>query len=217
MHEYKLEEFAGRVDAKINDFREVLETLVRPSWENGPWVAGGSVRRLISGSDPLGSDIDVFFAYEQQKDDFLARVTKDFKVLSSFSNELNTTLTLEMPIATSVDAFGDSKLEKTIVVKLQAIHVDYYEGPAAIIDSFDYTICQLVTDGKQMLVGPYTLFDIGRKRLALHRLTYAVATMRRMVKYTQQGFYACPGMMTNLLNQVVDNPALINSDYVYLD
>lgn len=103
------------------------------------------------------------------------------------------------------------------LITLQAVHVDYFSSAEEVIDSFDYTICQFVTDGTKVEVGDFTLWDVGRKRLVLHRTTYAVATMRRMIKYTKQGFYACPGMMNDLLTRVADDPTLINEELAYID
>ena len=195
----KLSDFCQHSGVNPSDFQTYLQEVVKPDWQFGPWVAGGSIRRLLTGGSPFESDIDVFFASETQKDAWLERIKAAFPEAVSLANAQNVTLTLP-----------DGK-------KLQAIHVAYYETPQAVIDSFDYTICQLVTDGERLETGEFTLWDLARKRLVLHRLEYPVPTMRRMIKYVKQGFYACPGMMTDLLTRVVQNPALINQEILYFD
>lgn len=93
----------------------------------------------------------------------------------------------------------------------------YYTSPESVIDSFDFTITQCAYDGTDFYFGEYTLWDIPRKKLALHKLTYGVATMRRLIKYTDQGFTACAGVMRSILEAVVDNPGVIQSDVKYVD
>jgi hypothetical protein len=62
------------------------------------------------------------------------------------------------------------------------------------------------------------LWDLGRKRLAIHKVTYPVATMRRMIKYTRQGFNACAGCMATLLRETATSPeAMASLDIAYVD
>jgi hypothetical protein len=69
----------------------------------------------------------------------------------------------------------------------------------------------------KLYAGQYTMWDLGRKRLALHKLTYGAASVWRLLKYSSQGFTACQGCIVSLLRAVGDNPAVINSDVQYVD
>ncbi|MNV76271.1 hypothetical protein D3C71_1696100 [compost metagenome] len=93
----------------------------------------------------------------------------------------------------------------------------YYDSAETLLDSFDFTITQLAYDGTDLIFGKYTLWDLTRKRLALHKLTYGVATTRRLIKYTNQGFTACAGVLQSILEAVVANPDVIQSDVKYVD
>ena len=65
---------------------------------------------------------------------------------------------------------------------------------SAVQDRFDYTICQFAVDTNGMLwCGDHSLWDLARKRLAVHRITFPVSSLRRLLKYTSKGFYACSG------------------------
>ncbi|MCI0558112.1 MAG: hypothetical protein MN733_06425 [Nitrososphaera sp.] len=189
---------------QIAAFQQVLSEYVKPNWQTGPWVAGGCIRRLLLGDDPFESDVDVFFASETQKEEWVVRIKAMYPQAVSLANANNITIDCG-------EVLGVKRL------KLQAVHVAYYETPQAVIDSFDYTICQLVTDGQTLENGEFTLWDLARKRLVLHKLEYPVPTMRRMIKYAKQGFYACPGMMNDLLTRVLQNPRLIDSEILYID
>jgi len=180
-------------------FCKYLKDVIKPNWDQGPWVAGGSIRRLITGKDPLESDIDVFFQSKEQKEAWVERILKENPQATYKNNEYNTTIRLP-----------DGKV-------LQAVHVQYYVDAYQVISLFDFTICQLVTDGEELAMGQFTLWDIARKRLALNVLQHPVSTMRRMIKYTQQGYYACPGMMIDFLRRVAANPNMIDSTILYFD
>lgn len=159
---------------------------------NGPWLGGGALRRTLLGED-VPSDIDMFFAGAEQ--------------LKWFVQYLQTS-GFEKVRETEHHAHYRGSFDGDRVRDIQCIRFAYYQDAAAVIDSFDFTVCQFAFDGEQLTCGEHALWDLGRKRLALHKLTYPVATMRRMIKYSQQGFYACPGCMSAILTATVDSPAL---------
>lgn len=194
-------------------FQEVLEKVIQPNWKQGPWVAGGSIRRLFSGQDPLGSDIDVFFASQEQYMEFILRIEREAKVLKKEIRPHNTTLQIEWQPWSGSTIDPASALTLTI----QAIHIDFFTDPASVIDFFDFTICQYITDGETLMVGPYTLYDTARKRLVLHNVHHAVSTTRRLLKYGNQGFYACGGTIADLLQRVAADPNVINEEVISID
>ena len=100
---------------------------------------------------------------------------------------------------------------------IQLVKIDYYQTVDDLLDTFDFTITQFAYDGNYLYCGDYSLWDLSRRKLALHKMTYGVATMRRMLKYTNQGFEACAGVMQSILQSVVDDPNVINSDIQYID
>lgn len=173
----------------------------------GVWIAGGAVRRTISNME-LETDVDFFFEDEEAFKLFLSslRASKEFRITSEKENELNVQLNIE---------YREDNVTKPAI--LQLIRVRYYGSPQEVIDSFDFTICQFAFDGEDIYCGDYSMWDLGRKRLVLHKLTFPVATMRRLIKYTQQGFYACAGCLTAVLKATVENPQLIGASPKYID
>ena len=102
--------------------------------------------------------------------------------------------------------------------KVQAIKIGFYATVEECLDTFDFTICQLAAHKGKLYVGQYTMWDLARKRLALHKLTYGAATVRRLLKYTKRGFTtACSGCIVSILEAVGEYPSVINSDIQYLD
>jgi len=203
MHEYELAKFIERSYGDgPNELMEVISGLpFALDMKTGPWIAGGAIRRALLGQGCGGSDIDLFFANSEQ----LAKSASQIegiggKVARKTEHATDYALTIE-----------------EIEYRIQFIGIAFYESPAAILDSFDFTICQFVTDGNRLGVGEYALWDLARKRLVLHKLTYAVASMRRFLKYTKQGFTACTGMMASFLEAVVRDPAVVKADIKYID
>lgn len=179
----------------------------------GPWLAGGSLRRTLLHS-PLDSDFDFFFASEDQFKSFDAALkAKGCQVL--YSNEHNVTYRMESVNSKSVgeDEFSDPSPE----LKIQAIIIRWYSSLDDVLDSFDFTICQFGYDGVDLVCGDYALWDLGRRRLVPHKITFGTASVRRLLKYTSQGFTLCAGSATSFLEQVAANPSSIQSDIKYID
>ena len=161
------------------------------------WVAGGAVRSFLLGAS-LSTDVDVFFRDEQSHDEFL----KQHCTGRRHSSNHVTTWTMSIG--------GDE-------VKVQAIRIGWYADATALIDSFDYTICQAAIDDGSVVTTPTALWDIASRRLAIHKVTYPIATVNRLVKYRMQGFGSCKGTISDILAAVVSLPSLMSSDIAYVD
>jgi hypothetical protein len=178
----------------------ILAGLPALSFE-GPWVAGGAVRRTLLAQEP-DSDFDFFFRDADQLDRFkVALEAKGFTLFRESEHHLHYRGYIE----------GDPLMRDVQLIRFQ-----FYWNAAQVIDSFDFTICQAAFDGSVLTVGDFTLWDLGRKRLAVNRITFPVSSMRRLLKYTRQGFYACNGALNELLRATADNPEL-RTDIAYVD
>lgn len=203
MTQYNLSSFVGRSSSK--EFREgelalVLDGLQMCTKE-GPWLAGGALRRTLMGQEP-DSDFDFFFRDAEQLSTFTTSLeTKGLSKLKETEHHVHYR-----------GQVGASKLPRDI----QCIRFKFYKDAAAVIDSFDFTICQFAFDGEHLITGEFSLWDLGRKKLAVHKITYPVSTMRRLLKYTNQGFTACNGALQTILRATVDNPEL-RTDIEYVD
>lgn len=215
MQALKLDEFIARQtnpqEGYARRFKEVTLALQPLDFDAGPWLAGGSIRRLFDGNDKE-SDFDLFFASEEQLKSYQAVLNSPWlssKVL--YENEQNVTMEVT-PLNT--DAFsGEGSLKP---FKLQLIKF-YFNSPEAVLEWFDYTNCQFLTDGNTLLVGEYTLFDVGRKHLRVNKIHHALSSVRRLLKYARQGYTICDGSINDILKAVVEDPAIINETVRYID
>lgn len=191
------EAFCSRSDHDLKPLRFVLDQLPK-----GAWVAGGAIRRTLAGH-ALDSDFDFFFRDEVALVEWELALPSSLRLVRETQHHKHWRGLLE-------------GMERP--VDIQAIKFAFYDSAEAVIDSFDYTITMFALDGTDLVTTPEALWDLGRKRLAIHRVTYPVATMRRMLKYGKQGFTACAGCMATLFRETAKSPeALANIDIEYVD
>jgi hypothetical protein len=204
IQKFNFVEFLGRYNPNPEETHtlfSLLEELPDIIGE-GVWIAGGAIRKTILG-EALNTDIDFFFrsreAFEWFKNELVA---------------LGATLEGKTDHQETYEYYSPN-LDETF--KLQLITIDFYENVLELLDSFDFTICQFAYDGVDLYCGKYSLWDLSRKRLAIHKITYAIPSLRRIIKYSKQGFYACSGFLTEFLNEVVNNPETIDEEILYID
>lgn len=215
IHEYNFDDFwlrYGRKEFEETDLSSALTRLPSVS-KDGPWLAGGSVRRLIA-SQPQDSDFDFFFKDEAQFEAFCEKIKR---LGGKERNASDFNITYHLPACDAKPVDEDTFEGGGPELKVQAIRIDYFENLAAVLQSFDFSICQFGYDGKRLLVGEWSLFDLARKRLVPGKISYGVSSLRRMIKYTRQGFSVCGGGLATMLEQVADDPSIIQSEIEYVD
>lgn len=183
---------------------------------SGPWIAGGAVRRTFTG-EPLDSDFDLFFASKAQLDDYRTQIEKSgaFKISG---NDTNETYILPAEGIEFNEYEGDDKnLKKVPEMKIQLIKIAFYDSIEAVLDSFDFTVSQFGYDGTYFVVSDFALWDVARKRLVPHKITFATSSVKRMLKYASQGYVVCAGCISNVLEQVSNKPEIIEKDILYID
>lgn len=168
---------------------------------SGPWIAGGALRRTLQGQEP-DSDFDLFFRDKEQLDAFAAQ-------LDAFNMNKVRETEHHLHFRGVLGGKGPQR-------DVQLIKFKFYTDAADVIDSFDYTICQFAFDGKSLTCGDFALWDLGRKRLAVHKITFPVSSARRLLKYAQQGYVACAGCLNALVVATANNPEL-RTDIEYVD
>lgn len=172
------------------------------------WLAGGALRRTITAEKIIGkSDFDFFFKNE---DAYIAMVEAFSGMGFSIKRENAANKTLEGEVT-----IGEEK-HKVIV---QLIKIQYYENVDTLLDSFDFTLCQFALDTKTgvFYCGNTSMFDAARKRIVVNKVTYPVASLRRLIKYTSQGYYACQGCLTIFLEKVREIQPTPETQIQYFD
>jgi hypothetical protein len=155
-------------------FREVVRLLPFLDIEHGPWLAGGSVRRLFDGSSHA-ADFDIFFTDEEQMTKYRDWLCDRYDIahISSFNYD---------EILLPVNLGQYSAIAKLQLVKIYGPTID------DILQRFDYSICQLGTDGDCLVAGNTTFEDIQNRLCRPACIQYAKASMRRMLKFAKEGY-----------------------------
>jgi hypothetical protein len=202
----------GKTEFDGTAFAKALDRLPDIA-EGGPWIGGGSVRRLIAGL-PQDSDFDFFFADQTQFDAFCADMKKRGADVQH-ENDFNITFLLPKAKAkpTGDDEFSASGPE----LKVQAIRLRFHSTLAETLEGFDFSLCKFGYDGTNLVCGDYSLFDLASKRLVPDRISFGTSTLRRIIKYTKQGYTICSGGLASILQQVVDDPTIIQAEVEYVD
>lgn len=191
------QEFCDRSGCDTTEINRVYEAL-----GGGAWMAGGAIRRTLIGH-ALNSDFDFFF--------------KSAEALEVWENGLPNGLKLVRETEHHKHWRG-TIAGSELPVDVQAIRFRFYESAQQVIDSFDYTVTMFVLEDDDLVTTPYALWDLGRRKLAVHKITYPVATMRRLLKYTKQGFTACAGCLQSILKETAASPeAMGQLDIEYVD
>lgn len=200
--------FLERCDTELAaDFFTILTHIPTRFAKDGPWLAGGAVRRVVIRQGFEGGDFDVFFKDLVQELEFKeALVDNGFKCIASATHA--------------------SKYVKTIKLRgerfelvVQPVSIEYFKDLESVLDSFDYTACQTAYDGELVYFGEFALLDNGKKRLAVHKIKYPVSALRRLLKYTNHGYYACNGCLQAVADSIraLSENDFLNNKITYVD
>lgn len=169
---------------------------------DGAWVAGGCFESLIRGEKP--KDYDLFFRDEEaflETLDLLTDEELDYEDAGRLASGYEEAIDRDQ-IAKSSCRFVD--LNKEGKPKVQLIKTMWYPSLSHVLHSFDFTAAQVGMDNTGVVANPLAFLDISRKRLVLNRMTFPSSTLRRMIKYTQKGYYVCPGSLQTIAQATAD-------------
>jgi hypothetical protein len=76
--------------------------------------------------------------------------------------------------------------------------------PDEVINTFDLSITQWAIDKNNVYWGEHTIQDMVRKRCRVNRIHHPLSTIRRMVKYSQRGYFFCNGTMIDIACSLAD-------------
>lgn len=141
--------------------------------DKGPWLAGGAVRKFYLNESLENSDWDFWFRNIEQYNIALQRI-KDLKATRVYETEN----------AISFKYYVDNDSAQTI----QLIRRRFFDKPQQIINGFDFSVCQLVTDGHKVIVGNDTIRDIKSRTLRLAQENVPEYIIPRIIKYMVYGY-----------------------------
>lgn len=168
----------------IDQLERVMTHLPPLDFERGPWIAGGSVRRLLQGENLDSGDIDIFFP--------------DHASWKFFSDVLS-----------SYEIVVKTKKATTFLVeglKVQIIRRAFYKTLIDVFKDFDFTVCQIASDGKNIACTKQAHLDIMDQvlRLATQGKISKHTLVQRMSKYVNYGIFPEPGLFEIIIKSGLD-------------
>jgi hypothetical protein len=137
------------------------------------WVAGGSIRDYFLAEISPKTDIDLFFPDSEQ-----AELCK--KALVKLG-------------AKEVFSSGNSIRYRYKRRVFDVVHKYFRPTPQELINTFDFTVCQLATDGTSIFHAPTTFIDLAKKQLMFNQSQFPANCIWRLTKYLMKGFKVCVG------------------------
>lgn len=184
-----------------NKFGKTLSQFLNLNLKTGPCLAGGMLRKLHNSEQPGESDWDIWFASETQ-----------FQQAYKKLNELNSAYKVH-----ESDNAVTFIIQDNTAYKVQIIKKNFYNSAQEVIDNFDFTVTQLVSDGEQIIAGKYTYRDLATKTLRLTSPTMInrPGIFARIVKYVSYG-YKIDAELAELINNnrhIIAHSKFQNNDY----
>jgi hypothetical protein len=171
----------------LETLKEILAELPEMNLVTGPWIAGGAARRLLQGSSLQdgGADVDFFFPTQQSWRAFDA-ILKKYPVIHESSR------------ATLYDVKG---------LKIQIIQRRFYDTINEVFRDFDFAVCQIATDGKNLAYTKqaYENITTGTLSMAIQGIVSSSTMISRMTKYINYGFLPVPGLHAELVKNGLAN------------
>lgn len=143
-------------------------------FENGPWIAGGCLRRMMTRDFTDAFDVDVFVKNDEQYAR-MSQVKQDYLIQFEASRRT-------MTWADSL-AKGHTPIQVTQKVM--------FNSAQDLLDDFDFTVCQFISDGETVRYSAQSLYDAQQRLLRLNNGA-KIKDVSRILRYATYGFEALP-------------------------
>ena len=167
-----LEEFIKSIPKSessfLDTFLDLINDYLPPCSRQGPWIIGGTIRRICNKEAPT-TDIDIMFKNKDEYDDYCVWLREHGAEIIN-ENTRNSTY-------------------KYGAWKIQPICAEFSNTLNQTLSKFDFTICQFGFDGTNLMWGDHSMEHLNEKKLVFTRTNDHVSTMRRAFKYANQGFF----------------------------
>lgn len=198
----------------------------------GPWVAGGSVRKVFQGLPWKSQDIDFFFSSTNQYHALKNRIN-EFGKVSRYTHETQNAITYTVDTTSFVsknesvyNVFDDRKDRSTFKKlsfttsedtsswqKIQLIKKKYFASAEDVINGFDFGLAQFITDGNVILASNQALQDCKDNIIRINSIHTSPIPPNRIIKYASYGFNPDYKMLKTTVKSILSGDVVQNEDY----
>lgn len=178
-------------------------------------IAGGSVANAVAG-EGNPTDVDIFFlsseAFENMYD-LLCNPPEDEEAWS---------LKGYSPVVKKEELLRDGHTVRYVkftnpnkdLLPIQLIKMVWFADFEHVIDSFDFSVTQFAISKDEFIFNPLALTDLFKKRICLHKVQFPATSLRRLIKYTNKGYFAGPSVLLQIAEGIksaveMSDPALV--------
>ena len=157
--------------------------------EKGPWVAGGSVAKMILNKSLNDSDIDLFFNNSSDTQETYRMIHKHYNNSYVSKNCIGVIVPM-----------GDKN------INVQFISGFSYSSLYGLLGNFDFTVSQFVTDGSNIAFNMKSLYDLQNKILSINNIRQNSDALNRFYKYIFKGYTPTPDTLKQFYDIIKNNP-----------
>lgn len=188
----------------IKDLDDIIRIIGGCNLNVGPWIAGGTPRRLWYSEIWKEHDVDIFFpnklsfehattrlekaAYDSIEADHLYPSNTFARQQSKFETE--NAISFKIQLGHSLN-----------IVKVQAIRCRWYDNLRELWDNFDLSACKFATDGEILLADDDAIEGCDNKILRYNQTTKLPVKASRIMKYALYGFDPDAHIVSKLIEQ----------------
>jgi hypothetical protein len=164
---FKIENVNGKKLNRVN--------FLNPFLSNDVVLAGGAMRSLLSYKENI-ADYDLF-VLNNKKDkvkDLAKQILQAYNGQVIFRCKEGKLITVEI-------------FHENIVKKIQII-LSEHATVEQLLNSFDFNICRAAWDSEKVFFSPKFLIDFRKKEVTIHTITFPLASLKRLRKYSDKGY-----------------------------
>lgn len=170
----------------------------------GAIIAGGYVTSTIGGTQ-LATDIDIFFTgsdafkstYNLIQD--AQRDPESNPALYGYSTKTPLESTFKLSNDIRFIKFTHPSPDR---LPIQLIKMYWFSNAQHVIDSFDFTVCQFAIESNMLVYNPLSMIDLFTKKLQIHKSQTPGMMLRRLIKYTNKGYFASPNVLLEIAESI---------------
>lgn len=214
------------------EFKNLVESLnLQLDSVNGPWIAGGCVRRLWYDQPWNTVDVDIFYQNNHQ---FEKNAGKLKALHVQFYNSIidNTPSNILDDIDIFTKKLGDQSLDglhavpyetnnattykikiNNKIYKIQSIKRSWHKSSTEMLNEFDFTVCNFFTDGINLFATADAINDCNNQQLNFNQNVSRKLNAGRVIKYSLYGFNPSIEIMKELFRQKNNNEIAFGDIY----
>jgi hypothetical protein len=210
------------------EFTHLLSLLPNLHMQQGPWITGGSARKLWCNLDWHVGDVDVFFVNEAQRVSWLAEFDKVWNytyhkpsvyetpvdVLFGTSQGFpmgpkkqwpQASMIMETENACTFEMFyqmpGDSEVKNC---KLQVIKARYSDSLQDLWKTFDFNLCCFAADATRVYADTAAITDVELNQITPRNDVHSRNLPLRVLKHFSQGYHVDDQLLMKAVRQIAD-------------